>query len=116
MTSKALAVIPQTQRELLPPILAGHATPAIAKRVAHFYESVAEIFERWAERCESPHTQRAYRQDFMAFVRHMDFEWPAKAPVSGDGRSLTLPRPEGGEPGIPPQTSIAVPTRNVGKM
>lgn len=63
----------------LPPILAGTATPQIAERVKNFYFSVAEIFERWIERRSSPHTRRAYRQDVMAFVRHLGIVWPENA-------------------------------------
>ena len=31
----------------LPPILLGRATPEVARQVENFYNSVAEIFERW---------------------------------------------------------------------
>lgn len=63
----------------LPPILLGSATPEIAERVKNFYFSVSEIFERWVERRSSPHTRRAYRQDVMAFVRHLSIAWPKNA-------------------------------------
>ena len=52
--------------ELLPPILINHGTPAAAAKVRKFYLSVAELFERWVTRRESPNTQRAYRNDVMA--------------------------------------------------
>lgn len=52
--------------ETLPPILAGRETPAVRKRVEEFFSSVEQIFESWVKRCNSPHTQRAYRQDVMS--------------------------------------------------
>lgn len=63
----------------LPPILLGRVTPAVKEKVARFYASVAEIFEAWVTRRSSPHTQRAYRQDVMAFVRHLGIPWPEDA-------------------------------------
>src|SRR5262249_34675947 len=65
--------------ELLPPILAGAETPAVRKKVERFFSSVAEIFERWVTRRQSPHTQRAYREDIMSFIRFMRWEWPRDA-------------------------------------
>jgi integrase len=63
----------------LPPILLGSATPWTIKRVRRFYDSIADIFEAWVERCESPHTQRAYRGDVMAFVAFRRITWPKDA-------------------------------------
>ena len=68
-----------TGTELLPPILAGRETPAVRERVSNFYSSVASIFEAWVHRRNSPHTQRAYREDVMAFVKFVGIEWPDKA-------------------------------------
>jgi len=65
--------------EMLPPILAGAETPAARKKVERFFSSVAEIFERWVTRRKSPHTQRAYREDIMSFVKFMAWEWPKDA-------------------------------------
>ena len=65
--------------DLMPPILAGAETPAARKKVENFFSSVAEIFERWVTRRKSPHTQRAYREDIMSFVKFMDWEWPKDA-------------------------------------
>lgn len=62
--------------ELLPPILSGGETSAVRKRVEQFFSSVADIFERWVTRRTSPHTQRAYREDVMSFVKFVDWEWP----------------------------------------
>jgi integrase/recombinase XerD len=63
----------------LPPILLRSATPWTLKRVRRFYHSIADIFEAWVERCESPHTQRAYRGDVMTFVGFMRIRWPSQA-------------------------------------
>jgi len=60
----------------LPPVLIGRATPAVERQVQSFYSSVAEIFERWVTRRPSKHTQRAYRQDVMAFVECLGISWP----------------------------------------
>ena len=61
---------------LLPPILAGFATPRVRKQAERFYYSVAEIFEAWVNRRKSPHTRRAYREDVMAFVQFLGIQWP----------------------------------------
>ena len=63
----------------LPPILAGATTPAIRQRVEQFFSSVASIFEAWVSRRQSPHTQRAYREDVMGFVKFMGLAWPEQA-------------------------------------
>ena len=55
----------------LPPILAGNITPNVRKRVEQFFFSVASCFEAWVARRQSKHTQRAYREDVMAFVKFM---------------------------------------------
>jgi site-specific recombinase XerD len=60
----------------LPPILAGRHTSAVEAQVRSFYISVAEVFERWVTRRSSKHTQRAYRQDVMDFVRFLGLDWP----------------------------------------
>jgi len=60
----------------LPPILAGRATPDVKARVREFYSSVAGIFESWVARRHSPHTQRAYREDVMAFIKFLGIAWP----------------------------------------
>lgn len=73
-------LIPVEKPELLPPVLTGHETGLVRERVEQFYVSVAEIFERWVARRKSHHTQRAYREDVMCFVRFMGFEWPQRAP------------------------------------
>jgi site-specific recombinase XerD len=63
----------------MPPILAGRFTADVHKRVEQFFSSVASIFESWVSRRQSPHTQRAYREDVMAFVKFMGLHWPEQA-------------------------------------
>src|SRR5438093_4575986 len=75
--TRNLPAVPGDQ--LLPPILAGSFTPAVKERVGRFYASVAEIFEAWVTRRQSPHTQRAYREDVMGFVRFLAIDWPAES-------------------------------------
>jgi integrase/recombinase XerC len=69
-------LIPIRGDAMLPPILAGQFTPAVKHRVDKFYSSIAEIFESWVTRRQSPHTQRAYREDFMTFVKFAGIQWP----------------------------------------
>jgi integrase/recombinase XerC len=63
----------------LPPILAGRITPEVKERVEQFYFSVAAIFETWVTRRRSKHTQRAYREDIMAFVHFAGIRWPEES-------------------------------------
>ena len=60
----------------LPPVLLGNSTPPVERRVRSFYDSIADLFERWVARRDSLHTQRAYRQGVMDFVRFMGIDWP----------------------------------------
>ena len=76
--STELVLVKETEVEL-PPILVGRATPAVEAQVGSFYGSVADIFERWVTRRSSKHTQRAYRQDVMDFVRFLGLRWPEEA-------------------------------------
>jgi hypothetical protein len=69
-------------------ILAGAATPEITRRVGKFFLSIAEIFETWVARRKSPHTQRGYREDFMAYVRFLGIAWPR------DGQELSRHLPD----------------------
>ncbi len=77
MVSTQLA--PKQDQPGLPAILVGNATPAIRQRDEQFFSSVAEIFESWVGRRQSRHTQRAYREDVMAFVKFMGLTWPDQA-------------------------------------
>ena len=71
-------LVPRDQPDL-PAILAGSFTPAIRARVEDFFSSLASIFESWVGRRQSRHTQRAYREDVMAFVKFMGLTWPNDA-------------------------------------
>jgi len=75
--STNLPALPSEQ--MLPPILAGSFTPDTKRRVEEFFFSVASCFESWVTRWQSPHIQRAYREDFMAFVQFLGIEWPDQA-------------------------------------
>ena len=66
---------------VLPPILAGRLTPDVKKRVEEFSFSVASIFESWVHRRQSLHTQRAYREDVMSFVKFLGLTWPEYSPA-----------------------------------
>ena len=73
--STELVPVSETRAEL-PPILVGRHTAAVEAQVRSFYGSVADIFERWVTRRLEQHTQRAYRQDVMDFVRFLGLRWP----------------------------------------
>jgi len=60
----------------MPPILAGQSTTKMVNRVERFYFSIGEILELWLKRRPSEHTQRAYRQDVMALIDYLGFDWP----------------------------------------
>jgi hypothetical protein len=77
-TAKELVPVVESRPEL-PPILVGRHTPAVEAQVGSFYGSVSEIFERWVTRRSSRHTQRAYRQDVMDFVRFLGLRWPEES-------------------------------------
>jgi site-specific recombinase XerD len=63
----------------LPPILLGNATPHAQEKIEQFFFSVGTMFDAWVQRRTSPHTQRAYRQDVLAFVEYMGITWPKEA-------------------------------------
>jgi site-specific recombinase XerD len=63
----------------LPPILAGFGTPQVRKQAERFFYSIADIFEAWVTRRKSRHTQRAYREDVMSFVRFLKITWPQES-------------------------------------
>ena len=74
---KATELVPATEPASpeLPPILVGRATPAVAAQVQDFYESVAQIFERWVTRRSST---------AMATIRDKMGHWPS-VPFRHDG-------------------------------
>src|ERR1700735_1514365 len=72
-------ILPEGIIRDLPPILAGTAPDQVQERVERFFLSVARIFEAWVARRSSRHTQRAYRQDLMAFIAFRKIAWPGDA-------------------------------------
>jgi site-specific recombinase XerD len=77
-TTTELVPVMASSRDL-PPILVGRHTPAVEAQVRNFYDSVAQIFERWVTRRSSRHTQRAYRGDVLAFVEFLGIQWPEES-------------------------------------
>src|SRR4051794_34622313 len=77
-TSTGAQLAPKRQSPL-PPILAGNASPDMRKRVEQFFFSAASLFEAWVTRRKSAHTQRAYREDVMTFVKFAGIGWPDQA-------------------------------------
>lgn len=67
--------------ELLPPIIDGCRTPSVEEKARRFTLGIPEMLERWITRCQSPHTQRAYRQDLMTFISFLQLHWPEQAPA-----------------------------------
>ncbi|MCP3915795.1 MAG: site-specific integrase [bacterium] len=74
MTPKTLP--PEALRLELPPVVAGHESPLVAKKVGSFYLSVAAMFEAWVARSENYHTQRCYRRDVLSFIEFLQIRWP----------------------------------------
>src|SRR5262249_50782894 len=77
-TTTELVPVMGSSRDL-PPILVGRHTSAVEAQVRNFYDSVAQIFERWVTRRSSRHTQRAYRGDVLAFVAFLGIQWPEES-------------------------------------
>jgi site-specific recombinase XerD len=67
-----------TESELLelPPVVAGHESPVVRKKLESFYMSVAHMFEAWVKRSENYHTQRCYRRDVLSFIEFLNIDWP----------------------------------------
>ena len=49
------------------------------KRVEQFFFSAASLFEAWVTRRKSAHTQRAYREDVISFMKFVGIDWPDQA-------------------------------------
>ena len=79
--SATTEIIPRPKDDLLtvPPILAGTAPDQVQECVDRFFLSIARIFDVWVARRSSKHTQRAYRQDVMAFIAFRQIAWPGDA-------------------------------------
>ncbi len=68
---KEVATIARMPDRALPAILRGRETAEVQFEAQSFYANLASIFERWVASRESPHAQRAYRDDIIVFVRFM---------------------------------------------
>lgn len=81
MIDSGVLVLPNSKldQDRMPPILVGHATKALERRVERFYFSVGAIFDAWVKRRPSRHTQRAYRQDVQALIAYLELEWPSQS-------------------------------------
>jgi site-specific recombinase XerD len=77
--SGELIVLTEGQIRELPPILTSTKPGRVEERVEQFFLSVAQIFEAWVVRRASHHTQRAYRQDVMAFIAFRKIPWHKEA-------------------------------------
>jgi site-specific recombinase XerD len=78
-SSGELIVLTEYLARELPPILTGSTPGRVEERVGQFFLSVAQIFEAWVARRSSRHTQRAYRQDVIAFIAFRQIAWPGDA-------------------------------------
>jgi len=78
-STAAASLVPAGGSRSAPPVLIGRDTPEVRRSLENFFDAIADIFERWVTRRESPHTQRAYRQDVMSFVGFLGVAWPAEA-------------------------------------
>ena len=78
-SSGELIVLTEGLVRELPPILTSTKPGRVEERVEQFFLSVAQIFEAWVARRASHHTQRAYRQDVMAFIAFRKIAWPKEA-------------------------------------
>lgn len=65
-----------TDAELLPPVLAGHASPAVIEKTRSFCLSVALMFDAWLERTPNVNTQRTYRRGVLNFIEYLEIDWP----------------------------------------
>lgn len=61
---------------VLPPTLFGNADERTRQRIHAFYGAAHEFLERWVARSQSKHTQLAYRNSIMQFVRFVGWKWP----------------------------------------
>ena len=60
----------------LPPIIAGHESPVVIRKVEKFYGTVAEMFEAWLERTPNYHTKRSYHRGVKNLIEFLEIRWP----------------------------------------
>ena len=70
---------PEERAPELPPVVAGHESPVVVRKVESFYRSVASMFEAWVARSENYHTQRCYRRDVECFIEFLGIRWPEES-------------------------------------
>ncbi len=75
MSSSEITLTPVSMPDL-PPVIAGHESPTVVRKVEGFYLSVAAMFEAWVARSENYHTQRCYRRDVESFIEFRGVRWP----------------------------------------
>ncbi len=73
------AQLAREPEDYLPPILIGHQSPAIQKKVSGFFASVASMFEAWVQRSKNPNTQRSYRRSVQNFIEYMQIDWESSS-------------------------------------
>jgi integrase/recombinase XerD len=60
----------------MPPIIQGHESKIIIKKVESFYKSVSNMFEAWVNRSENYNTRRCYQRDVLSFIEYLGIRWP----------------------------------------
>lgn len=85
--------MPVETAQALPPVLAGHETPAVREATERFYASVHAMFEAWLARRMSPNTRRAYQRDIIDFV---EFIGVPTVKIKLGGKPVTTIDPEYG--------------------
>lgn len=68
-----------TARDSLPLVFLSWSSAEPTERIENFCRCLDGIFETWVNRCNSPHTRRAYREDVMAFTVFIGVAWPQNA-------------------------------------
>ncbi|MEL6310943.1 MAG: site-specific integrase, partial [Pseudomonadota bacterium] len=72
-------VLDEDDLEVLPPVLAGHSSPAIERKTRTLYMSVRSMFETWLQRTENPNTQRTYRRGVLNFIEFLGIDWDERS-------------------------------------
>lgn len=67
------------EQALVVPVLEGHASPAVQRKVEAFFLNVAAMFDAWVERSKNHNTQRTYRRGVMNFIEFLGIDWPARS-------------------------------------
>ncbi|HTU47501.1 MAG TPA: tyrosine-type recombinase/integrase [Bryobacteraceae bacterium] len=63
----------------LPAIFLSWSSSEPSERIENFCRCIDHIFETWVNRCNSPHTRRAYREDVMTFAAFVGISWAQNA-------------------------------------